>query len=73
MSTNSVRNRKGIEWKECVETLDRTCQKIWNTIRAMDGRATTPNTNEVLEVEGKCYITGEDKAKQFSKTYKGGT
>ena len=67
------KKQKETEWKEYVETLDRTSdsRKIWNTIRAMDGRATTPNTNEVLEVEGKCYITDEEKAKQFSKTYKG--
>ena len=71
---NELSNKqKEKEWKEYVETLDRTSdsRKIWNTIRAMDGRTTTQNTNEVLEVEGKCYVSDQSKAKQFAKTYRG--
>ena len=67
-----IYEQKEKDWQEYIETIDRTSdsRKIWNTIRAMDGRKTTQNNNEVLEVDGVCYVSDKDKANQFAKTYK---
>ena len=68
-----IEEKKSQDWMDFVDTLDRTTdpRKVWSTIRAIDGRATVRDTNEVLEIDGDCFITDKDKADQFARTYKG--
>ena len=67
-----VKERKQEAWKEHVETITATTssKKVWQTIRAMDGRRPPGRENEVLEVAGTTYVEDEDKAEQFAKTYR---
>ena len=68
-----IKNEKEKRWKEYVSGMDRKtdAREIWRTIRAIDGRKTPENRNEVLEVNGKAFIKDADKAEQFAKTYRG--
>ena len=52
--------------------MDRTSntKKIFQTVRAIDGKAQPRKDNEVLEVGGIAYISDKDKAEQFAKTYR---
>ena len=67
-----INEEKERQWKEYVETVDRSTdgRKIWRTIRAMDGRTPPPRKNEVLVVDDVGYVEDKDKAEQFAKTYK---
>ena len=67
-----VKKRKQETWKEHVETITHTTssKKVWQTIRAMDGRRPPGRENEVLEVAGTTYVEDADKAEQFAKTYR---
>ena len=67
-----VKERKQQSWKEHVETITSTTssKKVWQTIRAMDGRRPPGRENEVLVVAGTTYVEDADKAEQFAKTYR---
>ena len=67
-----IRLEKEKRWKQYVEEMDRTSntKKIFQTVRAIDGKAQPRKDNEVLEVGGIAYISDKDKAEQFAKTYR---
>ena len=67
-----VKERKQQTWKEHVQSITATTssKKVWQTIRAMDGRRPPGRENEVLEVAGTTYVEDADKAEQFAKTYR---
>ena len=67
-----IREEKERRWKQYVEELDRTSntKKIFQTVRAIDGKVQHKKENEVLEINGTAYITDKDKAGQFAKTYR---
>ena len=67
-----VREEKTKRWKEYIEELDQTTSdsQVWRTIRCIDGRNPPQVKNETLKVDGVAYVSDQDKAKQFAKTYK---
>ena len=67
-----IREEKERRWKQYVEELNRTSntKKIFQTVRAIDGKVQHKKDNEVLEINGTAYITDKDKAEQFAKTYR---
>ena len=66
-----IREKKQKNWREYIE-IDATAKEaqVWRTIRNIDGRNPPSNKNETLTVGGKTFITDQDKAGQFAKTYK---
>ena len=67
-----IKQEKTDRWQEYVETLNRKSdsREIFQTIRAIDGQIPQRKDNEVLEVDGKAYVTDKQKAEQFAKTYR---
>jgi len=67
-----IRAEKEVRWKQYVEELDKTSntKRIFQTVRAIDGKVLPKKDNEVLEIDGTAYISDKDKAEQFAKTYR---
>ena len=67
-----IKDEKSKQWKEYIENIEQSTSdaQIWRTIRGLDGRNPPTKKNEALVVEGKAYISDNDKANQFAKTYK---
>ena len=67
-----IRKEKSDRWSEYVQTLNRKSdsREIFKTVRAIDGKYPPKKDNEVLEVNGRAYVTDAQKAEQFAKTYR---
>ena len=67
-----IKQEKSDRWKEYVQNLNRKSdsREIFRTVRAIDGQTPQRKDNEVLEVDGKTYVTDKQKAEKFAKTYR---
>ena len=67
-----IKKENSDRWKEYVSELNRKSdsREIFKTVRAIDGKNLPRKDNEVLEVNGKSYISDKQKAEQFAKTYR---
>ena len=67
-----IKEERTKQWKAYVEKMDEstTDSQVWRTIRSMDGRQAPSKKNETLTVNGISYVSDQDKAHQFAKTYK---
>ena len=63
---------KSNRWKDYLTRINgkSDSREIFRTVRAIDGKYVPRKENEVLEVDGKTYISDRKKAEQFAKTYR---
>ena len=67
-----IKDEKTNRWKDYLTRINgkSDSREIFRTVRAIDGKYVPRKENEVLEVEGKIYISDRQKAEQFAKTYR---
>ena len=67
-----IKEEKSNRWKDYLTRINgkSDSREIFRTVRAIDGKYVPRKENEVLEVDGKTYISDRKKAEQFAKTYR---
>ena len=67
-----IKEKKSNRWKDYLTRINgkSDSREIFRTVRAIDGKYVPRKENEVLEVDGKTYISDRKKAEQFAKTYR---
>ena len=67
-----IKSEKESRWREYVSELSKKsdAREIFRTVRAIDGKIAPRKENEVLEIDGKAYISDKHKAEKFAKTYR---